>query len=477
MKKWILHILLFAGLFGMLTTSCCQEVDDPTLAPENRKAQVFFTIALDSPSAASRGTWGDNLDDTTSNDYASALGTDFDNYINPHLFHVQLVVGSTTYDVDNIVYWPTSDKNVYEFIGDVEVEATSTDVKVMVFANMEKDNNGNLITTFSDDADYIPMFGVQTASLSLIPGNRTVLPEPIYLLRAMAKVEVELTADGYTLESLKLNRYNTQGNCLPQNWNEVENTKALTHDGLNCFNPNATATAELPFTVENKHLIFYLPEVSNTKDNELAMEVSLKKGDKPINLKTPYLYFRNYNAAGSAEGTPYNVVRNHWYKYSITAVKDNGQLNLELTVKPWNLEQKELHYKTEGGAKQPITWNNVGAQPNSQNEVLLGGNNPSSATFSFELSTPTGATWYASLVPVRGDENAFSFSNDSQVTTTVSGAVGQASGDITIYATKTSDIQTNNEARLEIIVVTDDRTINVTDLLGGEYKIMQAKSE
>ena len=207
------------------------------------------------------------------------------------------------------------------------------------------------------------------------------------------------------------------------------------------------------------------------------MEVSLKKGDKPINLKTPYLYFRNYYAAGSAEGTPYNVVRNHWYKYSITAVKDNGQLNLELTVKPWNLEQKELHYKTEGGAKQPITWNNVGAQPNSQNEVLLGGNNPSSATFSFELSTPTGATWYASLVPVRGDENAFSFSNDSQVTTTVSGAVGQASGDITIYATKTSDIQPNNEARLEIIVVTDDRTINVTDLLGGEYKIMQAKSE
>ena len=76
MKKWFLHILLLAGLFGVLTTSCSQETDDPT--QETPKAQVVFTIALNGSSAASRGTWGDNYN----NNINYIFNFIFNNFIN-----------------------------------------------------------------------------------------------------------------------------------------------------------------------------------------------------------------------------------------------------------------------------------------------------------------------------------------------------------------------------------------------------------
>ena len=116
MKKWFLHILFLAGLFGVLTTSCSQDEDDPTQISDSRKAQVVFTIALNSQSSGSRGTWGDNYDNNNTNNYESAIGDDFDNRINPDQFYVQITTDKGTYNVENVVYTQTStNNNVYEF--------------------------------------------------------------------------------------------------------------------------------------------------------------------------------------------------------------------------------------------------------------------------------------------------------------------------------------------------------------------------
>ena len=70
MKKWFLHILLLAGLFGVLTTSCSQE-DGLELSDE--KVQISFTLAMDG-APLSRATW-----DSYS---PSETGVGIDNIIN-----------------------------------------------------------------------------------------------------------------------------------------------------------------------------------------------------------------------------------------------------------------------------------------------------------------------------------------------------------------------------------------------------------
>ena len=340
MKKWFLHILFLAGLFGVLTTSCSQEEDDPT--QESRKAQVVFTLALDGQSSGSRGTW---------EEYSpSDIGEGIDNRINPDQFHVQIIAGGKTYTVSNILTLPKGN-NVYEFMGEVSVEASANGARIVVYANMNTPSTSifetNYTTTNPYGVEYIPMWGVQTVNLSLSPGTRTTLTEPIYLLRAMAKVEINLEPEGYTLEGVTLNRYNPTGYNLPAGAADVENTKKLHYDNesLLSFNPCTTTTPgkNLSFNVSNNHLVFYLPEVANSADeNELVMTLSLKKGTETVSLQAPYLYFRQYTD-GIAEGaTPFDVVRNHWYVYTITKVNDKIEVEVKVSVKPWDIRYPDL---------------------------------------------------------------------------------------------------------------------------------------
>lgn len=334
MKNWFIHILLLASTLGMLTTSCSQEEGLEPQASEE-KAQVVFTIDLGSSATNSRGVWNDN--------YAAAIGSEFDNFINPEQFYVKIAVGSNTYPIENIGYRKTGEC-IYEFTGEVKVSITDTEAKIFVYANMDPDDNGSFDNaTFNRDAAYIPMWGVQTVELTLVPGLRVVLDEPIYLLRAMAKVEINMEAEGYTLTNVSLNRYNSTGYCLPGGAGSVDNTKLLHYDNDNpkSFNPCTTTPGEnLNFSVSNNQLVFYLPEVANgTNDNELKMTLTLTRGTESVTLQAPYLYFRQYTN-GKAEGAnPLDVVRNHWYRYTITAVNTSKPIDgFEITymVTDWN---------------------------------------------------------------------------------------------------------------------------------------------
>ena len=494
MKRWILHIML-VGVLGMLAASCSQDADNPTQGEEGRKVQVTFTLATGGQGAYSRTTW-EGYDGDGTSDVTSVYGGEaFDNKIDPDQLQVWICKADCTplAKVERLLHTKESD-NTYKFTGTFKATINeSSNYKVMVFANCPEITTlptSSTATTMmkempaTGNIDAIPMWGVQQISgADLLEEIQDI---KIYVLRALAKVEIALSADmisagEYTLHSASFKKYNKNINCIPNGFASVAATTELGTGTANTtsgttttyagFNPNASSPQEglsfITITAGQK-LVAYVPEYDNN-DGKLAMTVNvLKSGES-----TPTAYDVPFKFSDTAVK---DVIRNYYYTYSITEVKEDAPLTLTLTASPWNLVESELHYKTQGAAKQTITWGE-GVKPNDDKQIVLDATH-SSATFSFELSTPTGATWYATLVPMGGDENAFSFS-DTEVVTTTSGPVGQASGTISIRAVNTTGVvEDNNVARLEIIVVTNDgRTINVTDMLGGQYTIMQAKTE
>ncbi len=66
--------------------------------------------------------------------------------------------------------------------------------------------------------NLIPLFGVQEFSgVELSAETMTVLPSPVCLLRAMAKVEVTIGTEDVAVSSVRVCRYNSAGYCAPQN--------------------------------------------------------------------------------------------------------------------------------------------------------------------------------------------------------------------------------------------------------------------
>ena len=104
----------------------------------------------------------------------------------------------------------------------------------------------------------------------------------------------------------------------------------------------------------------------------------------------------------------------------------------------------------------------------------------SNATFTFGLSAPENATWRAEFVTIKGNQNAFKFTevvNGNNHTSYATGDVGELVT-LTIGTTGTATVG-NNEAYLRIwVILPDGRTIRVSDMLYSateqkEYVIVQ----
>ena len=475
MKKWLLHIML-VGVLGMLAASCSQDADDPT--QDSRKAQLAFTLALDNVSTGSRTTWGDGYD-------PSDIGDDFDNRINPAQFHVQIVVDGETYTVKNVMYRLVDEdvKNVYEFMGEVDdielVGQEVEDVKIKVYVNMDPDNSGSFDVTFSQNTNYIPMFGVHTINkLQLEPNVRNDIGT-IYLLRAMAKVEINMNVKGYTLKKVVLNRYNTEGNCLPAGAEGIEYTRDLHYDNnaplsFNPYSSEGTALTFEEFEENDTQLLFYLAEVRNSDDsnNQLAMELTLEKDG--VEVETTYnLFFCNFTNLGW--DNQFDVVRNHWYKYNIIAINNGEDLALTLEVRDWDVFSEEIEFTedvTISNSGRMTYAENVNVKENTDDASILYINGcidaETALEFNFKIDTPSGATWYASF---EGDKDAFAFIDedenrliDANGNSSVTGNVGEEAT-LRIITTE-ANVSEMKSVTLRIVVITmDRRTIVVNDKL------------
>ena len=191
MKKFFLHIFL-VGILGMLTVSC----NDTEMVEylDTNTTQVMFSLGMDSPVTRTRADKA--TDNTWGSDYSPSDGGDaYDNRINPDQLYVKITHGGKTYDVKKILKWQDkTNASLHTFVGEVDIDLKGQtkrmeNAKIEVFANWNPDaENGGV---FSQGADYIPMWGVQTATITLAPGKRETL-KTIYLLRAMAKIQVSL---------------------------------------------------------------------------------------------------------------------------------------------------------------------------------------------------------------------------------------------------------------------------------------------
>lgn len=343
MKNCVLHIL-YIGIATLMLASCTQ--DELLPMPDANKMQVVFTLALGDSSSRSRATssWEQNEGGTD-----STIGNEIDNEIGLNQLQVVLYKndGSFLGKVANLQYYQTEQANVYQFVGNLSINTQQQlDCKIMVFANLDEYNVISEDTdlaqlSFPYDSRYIPMWGVSSINVTVKPGERTTLQEPIYLLRAMAKVEVtldnNLIASGHSLENVALENYNALGYCLPVGYKEVPSTEELdTEKVFNVYSSSPEEGQKLSFRQnEDKSYALYVPEYQNVGTNGAASRMKVTIKGKVYNLD-----FKYYDT-----GTAFNLIRNHYYKFnikSITSDEIEGQLYYE--VVNWDRENIEIGF-------------------------------------------------------------------------------------------------------------------------------------
>lgn len=344
MKNWL--YILYIGLMGFMVSSCQQSLEEEAqISPTRGKAQITFTIALDDMDSRSRASWEEN--DSVS---GSVLGTMYENQINLNSEDaLQVLVYS-----DGKLLGEVTDKdvfhlpdNTYKFNGSLEIEnlpSETLECCLMVYANCNS-NTG----IFAYNVDYIPMWGVKQTTLNLAKGELTNIDEPVHLLRAMAKVEVKLDtsiADKFDMDSVKIDRYNAFGNVLPA-YGELDDTEKM--DSQAVFNPNVISLGtNLNLTkVTNDEFYVYLPEYCNVGEDVTPARISVI-----INDKLYFIEFENY-VGGKANGNAYNIVRNHYYQYTITSVNMTENVilaSLSYQAMPWqNIDNGNLNFGNADG--------------------------------------------------------------------------------------------------------------------------------
>ena len=245
----------------------------------------------------------------------------------------------------------------------------------------------------------------------------------------MAKVEVSFSEDfptDYTVGDITLSPYNTQGYCVPKGYASVDNTEDLERENGTpaSFNPFASKSqSTLTFKEEDGKYYIYLPEYDNSTD---AAHIQVT-----VNDKTYPLEFKNYEN-GAPTGEPYDIVRNHIYRYAITGVND-GELTFEYRVLLWDEVESQIGWNgvinDRGNApmaawpsanfNEPLKVDKYGfADPDfknakegdkeatfcyvlypryaDENHTTLE-NHSSFAAFYFRLQEPKGAIWEAHL--------------------------------------------------------------------------------
>ena len=377
MKVNLSYIALCMLLLPLLFCSCGADNVDRVADAE----PVLVTFALDvetsSVTRAENDNWG-------SSGYDRIIGTGIENNIDTSSL---LVV---VYDADGkyvtelpILHYDSANSTSLTFMC-----ALPEDVKAgkpyryMVLANCTTKNYGISYTDGEPSLEKlvfetpftqtIPMWGVTTYKFDDKASDKNKIN--VSLLRAAAKVGVKLTdalyKEGYRISGLKLNYANASGYSVPAGWNDASSTENTTLGGV--FRPNTDAGLLLNVnaswqsittpTNENPAYYIYVPETENLSNaftpaktddpSDLAISVNLKKVEvdedgKEVVVDTmefPYtngIRFRYYSS-GQPTGEMFDIVRNHFYDYTIKEINLGLKMNLEVAdwedEPVWNLD-------------------------------------------------------------------------------------------------------------------------------------------
>lgn len=333
----IMATLLAATL---LLAGCVTERGDEPCADGNA-VFVSFSVVTPKPvpsaggSRAGEPTWGD--------DYKSESdkGNAFDNAINNSQLRVYITKSDCSEQIATVSNFlmggktETDDGIQYDYVGIISSDQISAlqrlegKGKLHVVANAGADVKLLDNPTFKlsgkpgNDFSAIPMWGVLgDIDFSGIKGGERIDAGTVYLLRAMAKVEIIIDSDdaatnGLTaIKEAKLNRYNSTGYLLPTDWNTVTETKEITRTTRSHNSSVANnLTVQSTETGGDKTLTFYLPECDNNEPDELTIALNLAT-DMGRDI-TENLYLCQYSGGAPNKTQPFDITRNHIYRYII----------------------------------------------------------------------------------------------------------------------------------------------------------------
>lgn len=456
MKKWILHILLFASLFSMLTTSCSQD-EEVLQAGETSSGtvRIQFSLDMDGTRAAADETWGTTT--TTDDNLKRVIGNDYENKIDLGRLQVFLFDANGRYmgEVGGLTLNPSNSSfNTYTFTGEVTVKGVDVTIKngvkmlegytIMVTANYEGYINGNLAVTQNYIFDYIaanyrpnangvansyiPMWGMLTTDIPLHEDRATATtaaasnPVNIYMLRSLAKIEVtlkdELYTNGYRITGATLNKTKSQAYVLPSEPSngyfdneDYDSTSDFLTSGCNPVNDATIQYDNELFNVSSnqKTWVIYVPEMEKGTDNA-PNKVSLQLGrvtdtdpsgnEKITNITesvmsgNPHIVLKDYAQGGSH----FDIIRNWYYQYTINQINDG--FDLTVTTKPWTLQEINMSFT------DIVTYNVTGWTEGTYNQIdesshyvymTRESETPKDAEFVFDIVTPENPEYQIGL--------------------------------------------------------------------------------
>ena len=505
MKKWILHILLFASLFGMLTTSCSQDEEVMQVGSTSGTVRIQFSLDMDGTRAAADETWGTTIN-TNGN---RVIGNDYENKIDLGRLQVFLFDANGRYmgEVGGLTLNPSnSSSNTYTFTGEVTVKGVDVTIKngvkilegytIMVTANYEGYINGNIAVTQNYIFDYIaanyrpnangvansyiPMWGMLTTDIPLHEDRATAStaasnPVNIYMLRSLAKIEVtlkdELYTNGYRITGATLNKSKSQAYVLPAKpskgylgTDDYDSTSDFLTSGCNPVNDATIQYDNELFNVSSnqKTWVIYVPEMEKGTDNA-PNKVSLQLGrvtdtdasgnemitniTESVMSGNPHIVLKDYAQGGSH----FDITRNWYYQYTINQINDGIDLEFTLNVAPWTLVEKTIDYSSETISittdDDGLGWHNIQTTSTTNNKYMIAG---ADVVFKFRIDTPLYCEYYVDL---SGEGFTITTSDEICVDST-----GQPNGatEVTVTIGATDDGE-NHEGILRIFVKEDGR--------------------
>lgn len=346
MKDLVKYIV--ALLCGILSVSCvfdteqCPVALDPVVLDGERT--ISFTIGL-------------NHADTRVKCDPTNDKVPFDHHIEPGTLRVMVtdINNNTIGEIERLSVWPTNQEQTefkftgklpdgfvfdpqnpkYKFFALVNAPPRALDEELTLFSTQQLDPR--------NEQSAIPMWGVTTTDLTPILNTTNYqIPEPLWLLRAAAKVEVVLSealkSKGTTITSAVLKYYNVEGYVAPADWHNYENTTEV--DCEKAINVYRHAAVNLPLIHDQAtgNYYVYMPEYDNInypgERNKISLTFNHGGEEKRYD---DAIAFCEYSNGKKVEGSDYNIVRNHIYRFNVRNILGDN-IMLEYHVADWDAE-------------------------------------------------------------------------------------------------------------------------------------------
>lgn len=358
-KQMVIGLCALAGGLGI--ASCSKEASLQSFSGEGQQLQISLRVPANAPTSRyEAGSIYENYIDLVSGNYriyffdkdnkfitrfkaAEVLPVEGTNYTEYTLQGEvpEDLLGCTSFKVVMLANWPQYDDEA--MIADVTTIDDICNADWAQFAALTDFDNLN-----PSENRLIPFYGVHKyTGVEFKPNMATILPEPVTLLRAMAKVEVILKTDNegdtyqndISFSTVVVHNYNNKGYCAPSGVYTEEgyvDGEGYVIDDLSLHVVgNAKEAKDLSFhkvnqrsDTENEKWIAYLPEYDNSGDDYSYIEVTL---DSQTGESAPYqIYFSEYTDDGVRDGEScFNIVRNHLYRFNVRIRNGKLQVNVE----------------------------------------------------------------------------------------------------------------------------------------------------